>query len=70
MPAYQDFKIGAVQLQLVGLTGPAGHGFNITNQHGSPLLSIIYPTAPEAEAARDAIAAALANAIAVATPGP
>jgi hypothetical protein len=69
MPAFQNFKIGGVQSQIVGLTGPAGHGFNITNDHGSPLLSIIYPTAPEAQAARDAIEAALANAIAVATPG-
>ena len=69
MPAYQDFKISAVQLQLIGSTGPVGHGFSITNQHGSPLLSITYPTADEAQAARDSIGAALVNAIAVATPG-
>jgi hypothetical protein len=38
-------------------------------QRSIPLLSIVYPTEAEAQAARDAIAAALATAIALVTPG-
>jgi hypothetical protein len=38
-------------------------------QHRVPLLSIVYPTEAEAQAARDAITAALETAIAVVMPG-
>jgi hypothetical protein len=46
---------------------PTGQGFSIVNQHGLPLLSFLYSTAAEAQAARAQIEAALVNAIAVMT---
>jgi len=63
MPAFQCFKLGKVAMV------HSGHGFNITNQYGAPLLSITYRTAAEAEAAHHAIEAALPDAIEVAIPG-
>jgi hypothetical protein len=59
MPTYQQFHVEPVQAFL------NGHGFNITNQHHRPLFSVVYPTLAEAEAARDAISAALSKAIEV-----
>jgi hypothetical protein len=71
MPVFKDFRVNAVQPQIVSFPEHGvGHGFNITNQYGSPLFTIIYPTVHEAQAARNAIDAALANATAIATPGP
>jgi hypothetical protein len=59
MPTYQQFQVEPVQ------PFANGHGFNIANQHHRPLFSIVYATAPEADAARDAIKTALANAVEV-----
>jgi hypothetical protein len=56
MATYQQFQVDAVQRFL------SGHGFHITNQHHRPLFSVVYQTEAEAEAGRDAIAAALAKA--------
>jgi hypothetical protein len=63
MPTYQQFQVEPVQPFL------SGYGFNITDQHHRPLFSIVYRTAPEADAARDAVTAALANAIEVSSYG-
>jgi hypothetical protein len=63
MATYQQFQVESVQPFL------SGHGFNITNQSHRPLFSIVYRTATEADAARDAITAALANAIEVSNYG-
>jgi hypothetical protein len=46
------------------LAGPvmrttAGHGFNITSPTHRPLMTLVYHTQQEAEAARDAVAKAL-----------
>jgi hypothetical protein len=59
MPTHQQFQVEPVQQFL------NGHGFNISNQHHRPLFSIVYPSAAEAQAAHDAITAALAGAIEV-----
>lgn len=60
-----QFKLGDVADMAAGLTGLSGLGFSIINQHGSPLLSIVYTTEGEAKSAHKIITAALANAIAV-----
>jgi hypothetical protein len=54
-----------------GLTGPQGlyYGFGITNQHGGPLITVSYPTEPEARAAHNAFVTVLTTAVAVTTPG-
>jgi hypothetical protein len=59
MPTSRQFQIDPVQPFL------NGHGFNITDQHHRPLFSIMYRTAAEADAARNAVTAALADAIEV-----
>jgi len=59
MPAHEKFRVGEV------MSVDAGKGFNITNQHGRPLLSLVYPTAEKAQVAHDLIKAALVEAIAV-----
>lgn len=59
MTAHQQFQVELVQLVT------SGFGFNVSNQHHRPLFSIVYSNRHEAEAARDAIAAALTNAIEV-----
>lgn len=63
MATYQQFQVEAVQ------PFANGHGFNIANQHHRPLFSIVYPTKAEAEAARNAIIAALTKAIEVSNYG-
>jgi hypothetical protein len=64
MAEHPKFQLG----QVASVT--SGNGFSIQNQHGSPLLSFVYRTAADAQAARAQIEAALVNAIAVTTPGP
>jgi hypothetical protein len=61
MTAYPDFELGQVQ-SVIG-----GHGFNITNPQGRPLFTFVYATRADAEAGRDAVDGALANAVEVVT---
>jgi hypothetical protein len=71
MPTYKEFRLGDVAPAQTGfgLIGPDCRSFNLLGgQHGVPLLSIVYPTEAEAEAARHAITTALTTAIAVVTP--
>jgi len=68
---YKQFRLGEVAPAQAGfgLIGPDCRSFNLLGgQHRVPLLSIVYPTEAEAQAAHDAITAALATAIAVVTP--
>lgn len=69
MPTYDKFKLGDVQSLDLGPTGPSAlsYGFGITNQHGSPLVTIAYRRAAEAQSAQRAIMDALSTAIAVTT---
>jgi hypothetical protein len=74
MTTHLTFRVGQVSSMSGGIGGPSGQGpnpsgqgFNIVNQHGLPLLSFLYSTAPEAQAARAHIEAALVDAIAVMT---
>jgi hypothetical protein len=72
MATYKQFRLGdlAPAQAGFGLIGPDCRSFNLLGgQHRVPLLSIVYPTEAEAQAARDAITAALATAIAVVMPG-
>jgi hypothetical protein len=72
MAMNKQFRVGELAPAQVGfgLLGPDCRLFTLLGgQHSLPLLSIVYPTEAEAEAARDAIIAALATAIAVVTPG-
>jgi hypothetical protein len=71
MPTYEQFKLGVVQAMHIGPTGSPGlhYGFGITNQHGSPLLTISYLTEPEARAAHEVLTTALTAAVAVTIPG-
>jgi hypothetical protein len=74
MTTHVTFAVGPVSSMSGGIgspsgqgPNPSGEGFNILNQHGLPLISFLYPTAAEAQAARLQIEAALADAIAVMT---
>ena len=72
MATYKQFRLGdlAPAQAGFGLIGPDCRSVNLLGgQHRDPLLSIVYPTEAEAQAARDAITAALATAIAVVIPG-
>jgi len=69
MPTYEKFKVGEVLSMQGGLTGPSAYGFNIIDQGGKPLISIMYYTESEAEEARAAITEALVKAIAITTHG-
>jgi hypothetical protein len=71
MATHKQFRLGdlAPAQAGFGLLGPDCRTLTVLGgQHRVPLLSIVYPTKAEAEAARDAMTAALATAIAVVTP--
>jgi hypothetical protein len=58
MATYKQFRLGEVAPAQAGfgLIGPDCRSFNLLGgQHRVPLLSIVYPTEAEAQAARDAI---------------
>jgi hypothetical protein len=73
MPTYQQLSVGKVQHMAPstegGLTGPSGYGFNIIDQGGKPLLSIMYSTESEAKEACAVITKAIAKAITITTHG-
>ena len=72
MATYKQFRLGELAPAQAGfgLLGPDCRSFTVLGgQHRVPLLSIVYPTEAEAQAAREAITGALATAIAVVTPG-
>jgi hypothetical protein len=69
MPTYEKFKVGEVLSTQAGATGPSRYGFNIINQGGKPLLSIMYSTETEAKEACAVITEALAEAITITTHG-
>ena len=60
MATYLEFQVGTVHRLTAG-----GWGFNITGQHRQPVFGIAYASEREAEAARDALEKALANAVEV-----
>jgi hypothetical protein len=71
MATYKHFRLGDVVPAQAGfgLIGPDCRSLNLLGgQYRVPLLSIVYPTEAEAQAAREAITAALAPAIAVVVP--
>jgi hypothetical protein len=71
MATYKQFRVGGLAPAQpgFGLLGPDCRSLTLLGgQQCVPLLSIVYPTEAEAEAAREAITAALATAIAVVTP--
>ena len=71
MATYKQFRVGELAPAQAGfgLLGPDCRSLTVLGgQQRVPLLSIVYPTEAEAEAAREAITAALATAIAVVTP--
>jgi len=60
-PDSPDFKLGNV------VKAESNYGFDIVDEHKTPLFSIIYPTEVQAKAAHTAIETALAKAVAVGT---
>jgi len=69
MAIHKQFEVGEVEPTPTGEPGDVGYRFAIAKSHGRPLLSIMYRTEDEAVAAREAIKAALAMAVEVATRG-
>jgi hypothetical protein len=61
MATYKHFKLGNV------VKAESNYGFDIVDEHKTPLFSIIYPTEAQAKAAHTAIETALAKAVAVGT---
>jgi len=61
MATYKHFKLGNV------VKAESNYGFDIVDEHKTPLFSIIYPTEVDANAAHTAIKTALAKAAAVGT---
>src|SRR5208337_3048848 len=61
MATYKHFKLGNV------VKAESNYGFDIVDEHKTPLFSIIYPTEVQAKAAHTAIETALAKAVAVGT---
>jgi hypothetical protein len=61
MATYKHFKLGNV------VKAESNYGFDIVDEHKTPLFSIIYPTEVQAKAAHTAIETALAKAVAIGT---
>jgi hypothetical protein len=60
-----ELKVGPVQPINNSATHFSGHGFNITNKDGRPLVTFGYPSKAEADAAHPLIVKAVIGAIIV-----
>lgn len=69
MQQYKNAKVSEVMSMIADDDNIYYHGFSIISQNNKPLVSIIYNTADEANAAYKAVKKVLNNAIAVTIPG-